>query len=208
MSEVILVGNPRRKRRKVSRSNPRRKRRVSRSNPRRKRRVRRNPIAAINPRRRRARRRYASNPKRKSRRARRRSSARGMLRSKGFIGHTVLPAGIGALGAMGTDLLLGYLPLPSIIQGPAIRPLVRIAAAVGVGMLAGFVTNKRNAEMMTAGAVTVIMYDTLKGFAKQVMPSLPLSAGDYPMLSYINAGMPVGEYVASGTVLPMGEYVG
>lgn len=200
MSKVILVGNPRRRRRKATRSNPRRKRRAVRSNPRRKRRVRRNPIAAVNPRRR-----YASNPKR---RARRRSRSRGMLRSKGFMGHTVLPAGIGALGAMGTDLLLGYLPLPSIIQGPAIRPLVRIAAAVGVGMLAGFVTSKRNAEMMTAGAVTVIMYDTLKGFAKQVMPSLPLSAGDYPMLSYINAGMPVGEYVPSGTVLPMGEYVG
>jgi hypothetical protein len=70
-------------------------------------------------------------------------------------------------------------------------------------MVAGAVTNRRTAEQMTAGAVTVVLYDTLKGFLQTNVPAVaPALAGlgasyDYESLGYAGAGSNagVGEYV-------------
>jgi len=128
---------------------------------------------------------------------------------KGFFKQSLMPSAIGAGGALGLDLVLGYLPIPDTMKTGAMRPIVRIAGAVGIGMLAGMIAGKRTGEQVGAGALTVVLYDTLKGYAKTAMPTLPLSGvgDDYPSLEYvspaINAG-PMGEYVDDG----MGLYVG
>ena len=62
--------------------------------------------------------------------------------------------------------------------------------------------------MVAAGAVTVVAYDTLKGVVRNAMPTLPGLSG-YPSLEFINAGYPVGEFVANRVTpqMPVGEFV-
>jgi len=123
----------------------------------------------------------ASNPKRRRRssarkthRRRRNPAGRGFNLNT-FMKGTLMPSAIGAGGAIGLDLLLGFLPIPATLKVGPFRPVVRLAGAVGLGMLSGFIVNKRMSEQITAGAVTVVLYDTLKGFLKPMFPALALS---------------------------------
>ena len=210
MSELLLI-NPRRKRRAGAkrrtrttkmRRNPirRHRRRVTRlrDSPKRHRRVsrmRHNPII---------------------RRRKRGSSRGGSMNMGGFLKHTLMPSAIGAGGALGVDLLLGFAApmLPAMLTTPAIKPFVRLAAAIGLGLVAGKVGGRAMGEKVTAGAVTVIVYDTVKGFLQTAMPTLPLSGMDaYPNLEYYNAGTNVGamgmyQGPASKVAQPMGMYTG
>jgi len=150
-----------------------------------------------------------------ARRRRRRGSVRRFLRStrgggispRGinvaqFMRGTLIPSAVGAAGALGVDLLLGYATpyLPaSVTTGPMV-PLTKIAAAVGLGLLAQMATKDRSiSEQVTAGAITVVAYDYIRNMAKAQFPTLPLSeyvsgmgyAG--PALAYPDRGM--GVYV-------------
>ena len=184
-----------------------------------RRKARRNPINLVaNPKRRRrlsaARKR---NPIRYSKRSRRRRNPIGIgkFNISSFMKHTLVPSAVGAAGALSLDILLSYLPLPAMLKTPAVRPVIRLAGAVAVGMLAGAIMGRKTGEQVTAGAATVILYDTLKGFLSTAMPTLPLQGlgdGDYDDSSYYpamgyagagsNAGIGMGEYVDG-----MGMYV-
>lgn len=198
MAEMLLV-NPRRRRRRAST-----KKRRTRARTR---------VVYANPTRpKRRRRRSGARRSRIGRVTRRTRSGRSFVTSRGFINQTLLPAGVGAAGALGVDIAMGMLPVPDALRSGPLAPFVRLAAAVGIGFIATQVTNRRTGEAVAAGAVTVVMYDVIKGFVRQMAPNLPMAGMDneYAALDYINAGLPVGEYVGSsnGTVMPMGEYVG
>jgi len=90
----------------------------------------------------------------------------------GFMRGTLTPSLIGAGGAIGLDMILAKLPLPAPIKAGPFRPVVRIAGAIGLGMIGGMVLGRRMGEQLTAGAVTVVLYDTLKGFLKPMFPAL------------------------------------
>lgn len=158
------------------------------------------------------------NPKRRRRRSRSRgrtfSAARRYKRNPikfspmQFVQSTLMPSAIGAGGALGLDLLMGFLPLPAAMKTGPMRPVIKLAGAVGIGMLAGMLTNRRTAEQITAGAVTVVLYDTLKGFAQKAMPNLVLGEDEYPALEYLSPAQSVdgmGEYVSE---IPEYEQVG
>lgn len=152
MSELMLF-NPRKKRRAkhALATNPRKKH-VLRKNPgpgRRHRALRKNP------------RRLRRNP----------INLRG---AGGFVSQTLMPAGVGAVGALGMDIAIGLLPLPASIKTGAMRPIVRLAGAVGIGMIASMVAGKRTGGQVLAGAVTVTLYDLLRGLAQKSMPTIPL----------------------------------
>lgn len=203
MAELMLI-NPRKRRRKRKMSakqmmyfgkKRRRRRPVAK-----RRRYRANPVglSMANPRRRTHRKRYRRNPV--------------SFRPMTFVNQTLMPSAIGAAGALGLDFLMGFIPLPMMLQGPAIRPFVRIAGAVGIGVLAGMITNRRMGEQVGAGALTVVLYDTLKGFAKTSFPALnlgDLENQDYPMMEYISPAPQVEDLSAYvGTdYSPVGEYV-
>ena len=199
MAELMLI-NPRGKRRSSK------KRRAKRPGARR----RKNPVPATalmtNPRKRRAKKRASPTVKRFKRRAK--GTA---LTAKGFLNNTLMPSAVGAGGALGLDVLLGFLPLPAMIKSGPMRPFVRLAGAVALGMIASKVMNKKVGEQVASGAATVVLYDTLKGVLQRAMPTLPLSDGDayYPGLEYVSPGYQVdmGEYVGEEIVQPMGEYV-
>lgn len=182
MPELMLI-NPRKRRRKRKMTakqaryfGKRRKRRArSRSA---------SPLTgvAMNPRRRRRRtftaaRRYRRNPIKFSPAA--------------FMKNTLMPSAIGAGGALGLDVVMGFLPLPAAMKTGPMRPVIKLVGAIGIGMLAGMVANRRTAEQITAGAVTVVLYDTLKGFMQKAMPNIPLGENDYPALEYMSPAMTV-----------------
>jgi hypothetical protein len=220
MAELMLI-NPRKRRRKSKskavRKNPR-KRRTMTALQRKyfgNRKHKRNPTVAKKSSKRR--RRYAVTAK-KSRRYRRNPSG-GRFNMQTFSRNTLMPSAIGAAGALGLDILMGFLPLPPAMKVGPMRTVIKIVGAVGVGMLAGTFVKRSTAEQIAAGAITVALYDTLKGVVQTAMPTLSLGEADvfseYPSLAYANAGQVVGDmgeyndnigmYVGEGS--DMGEYV-
>lgn len=202
------------------------KRRAARKTTRKVRRS--NPVETVmsNPKRRRR-----SNPKRRSSktaathagrvlRYRRRNPVGGMGE---FLSQTLVPSAIGGGGALLLDIGLAVLPIPATMKVGAMAPIVRIAGAVGIGALAGMVTSRKTANQIAAGAMTVTLYQIMRGFLARSLPagSVPgLSAppfydpalpgggvgeyvGDVPELGYIQSGQFVGD-PGDGTV---GEYV-
>lgn len=220
MSGELLLINPRRKRRKGRRrrrsmSALQRRyfggRKVSRArrNPRR----RRSSTAALS----------FSAPVRRSRRRSGGFKRRSFSRRRGgggvtnlrnfnirsFVSNALLPAGMGAVGALGLDIALAqarpYLP-DALASG-----LGNTAARLGGALLIGYVTSlgmgRAFGEQAAAGALTVTMYDLIKGYFADAFPSIPLSgayddASGYS-LGYAAAAPQVGAYVSNG----MGAYV-
>lgn len=140
----------------------------------------------------------------------------------GLVKDTLVPSAIGGAGALGLDVLLAVVPLPETIKTGAMRPVVRVAGAIGLGMLAGMIVAKRTAQQITAGAVTVVLYDTMKALmtrlaggkipgigvyeipgigiyeidASSANAMLPAPDGMTNGMGYVDSGQQVGEYVS------------
>lgn len=222
---------------KARRSGHSAKRRPARRSTRRVRRS--NPVETVmtNPKRRKARR---SNPRRSSRasashagrvlRYRRRNPIGGGIGE--FFSGQLVPSAIGGGGALLLDVALAVLPIPATMKVGAMAPIVRIAGAVGIGALAGMVTNRKTAQQIAAGALTVTMYQIARGFLARTLPAgsvpglsappfydpaLPGGMGEYvgedghPQLGYIQSGQFVGgadDFFGDANEGAVGEYVG
>lgn len=187
MSEILLV-NPRRRRRKTT--TRRRKTSV--------RRRRRNPVA--NPKRRR--RTYT-----RKRVTRRRRNPRARRITAASIQKQLTVATQGALGAIGLDIALAYIPLPAQLTGPIVTPVIKGLAAVGLGAVAGMAgVRAETANRMTEGALTVQLHSIGKNMLVQFMPNVAMS--EYMTgLGYYGSGMNPGVddpdwYSGMGTYLP------
>lgn len=197
--EILLI-NPRRKRsrrrpmsalqrkyfgRRVSHAarNPRRspRRRVTRA--------RRNPSTALSipsPARRIRRRRSVRG---RARLFRRRRSSGNISSFSGFTSNALMPAAIGAAGALALDMAWAHLPLPPTLMSGPLAPITRIAGAVGIGMLAGMVAGKKFGGAAMLGALTVTGYDLIKGYMTAAAPA-PATTGAYVgMNAYVGDGM-------------------
>lgn len=192
-----------------------RRRRSASTRKRRARRRQSNPVAALNVRR--------YNASRRSR-ARRRSNPVGFV---GDLADKLMPAAVGGLGAIALDVALAALPIPENFKSGALKPVVRVAGAIGLGALAGMVASRRVGNQVAAGALTVVLYDTAKGMLAQVAGGKIPGIGVYDvpgigpvevspdLLSYMSPGIQVGNdngnAAAAPAVLPntgnMGEYV-
>jgi len=187
-SEILLV-NPRRRRskgrrRKMSalqakyfgggkrRSNPKRakrRRRVSGSRRRRK-----NPLVNLSPVRRRRRKGRARSRARGRRR--RNPSMRGMgaaLKPRNIQG-TLFNALPGAVGALGLDVILGYVPIPATWKVGYIGWITKALGAIGLGMVAQNFVKPSTAAKMTEGALTVMFHGILRNLTAQFAPGVPL----------------------------------
>lgn len=188
-AEQILLVNPRRRRRRRKALARRRRRAVSRVT-RRRRRLR-NPIGA-----------YMANPRRRRRRAssiRRRRRLRNPRALGGFsVGSVVrqlVPAATGAVGAVGLDVALGYLPIPDQYKTGWLGTGVKVAGAIGLGMLAGRFVGREKGRLFTAGALTVIAYQVLRNLAVQALPTVKGLSGyqdfaDYNLGAYMRPSLP------------------
>jgi hypothetical protein len=142
------------------------------SNPKRKRR---NAVAKKRHRTRataKTRRRFRSNPRAARRRFRRNPIGSG---AAGFLGGTLMPAAIGAGGALAVDLAIGNLPLPASMKTGAMLPMVRIAAALGVGMLVGMAGGEEAGSEAAAGGIIVTVYSLMKNYMATSMPSVRMA---------------------------------
>ena len=159
MNEILLV-NPRRRRRKTTT----RRRRKTTTRKRRRNPVRRRRTTTVRRRRRR-------NPARKV-------TARSVQRN-------LTVAAQGALGAIGLDIALAYIPLPAQLQGPLIGPVIKGLGAIGLGAVAGMAGVKaETATRMAEGALTVQLHGLGKTLIATWAPDVNMSA----YLGYYGSG--------------------
>jgi hypothetical protein len=125
---------------------------------------------------------------------------------KDFMRGTLVPSAIGGAGALGLDVLLALPFIPDTMKTGPMRPVVRLAGAVALGMVAGMISNRRIAHQVAAGATTVVLYDTMKSYLAQMaggkIPGIGLyeipGIGMYevtpqPQLGYTDSGIQVGQ---------------
>lgn len=217
MSELMLV-NPRRKRRRrpmsalqrkyFGKKNPRRRhRRAAATTTHRRRRRRVSVRARRNPR-------AVSVVARRNPRRRRRAMAGGgalsvsAIRSGGILKSTVLPAAIGAGGAIALDAMYALLPIPATLKAGTFAAPVKAAAVLGIGVLASrFMPRQRRLiQEAVAASLTIQSYNFVKAQVQKMFPALKLA-------EYINGYDPMlAEYVQAGQFLPdigsgVGEYI-
>jgi hypothetical protein len=92
----------------------------------------------------------------------------------GIVNETLIPAAIGAAGALATDYALNAVSsqLPAFLQtGPA-RVGVKLAAALGLGYLVSMIGGRRLGAQALAGAAVVTAYDFLKPYAAAALPGV------------------------------------
>lgn len=115
----------------------------------------------------------ASNPRRRYRRFRNPRSGGGSFGP--VIPRYILPAVLGGVGAVGFDVLWGYVEpkLPSSLQGG----WAATAAEVGVILGSAYVLDKamprhrQGIGVAALGALTIVSYNILKGLAPQILPA-------------------------------------
>jgi hypothetical protein len=146
---------------------------------------RRNPVMAMNPRR--------------TRRRRRNPIGGASFNPKRVLGDVVIPSAIGAIGAIGVDMVWNMLPIPAQFKVGPLGVAAKIAGAVAIGMIASKAAGKKIGAAVTNGAVLVTIYDVAKGMIRTAAPALPMS--EYVSgLGYVQAGqfLPMSEYVSGG----------
>lgn len=183
---------------KMIAANKRRKNPVKRKRARRKVSVRRKPA------RRRASRRRA--PQRRRRSTTRRRNPTLNMRT---IQNQLMDAGTGAVGALGLDVIQGYLPIPANLKSGLIGTGVKALLAIGMGVVASNfkVIRGATANKMVNGALTVVLHDELKKQVQNFAPGIQM--GEYlddDGLGYYGSGYPAGvmdeSYGGMGSYLP------
>lgn len=189
-AELMVINPVRRKKRRTMSAKQRKyfgkrtRRRVTR--------VRRNPISLAAPspvrRRRRSSRRRAYVAKARSYYRRARGSDFGT-----FLSSTLIPAGVGAAGALAIDMAWGRLPIPNNMKTGAMAPVTRIAAAVALGYGVRAIAGKKFGDEAMAGAITVTLYDLLKAQIAPSVPATPATTGAFVNgLGYYSAATQAG----------------
>ena len=129
-----------------------------------------------------------------------------------FLNQDLVPAGIGAAGALGLDVALSYVRpyIPDTFTGPIFDPIVKIGGAIAIGYIAGMAGGRRFGDQVLAGAITVTLYDLLKGFARDAgIVSEYVGVGQYAFdhrLGWTSPAEQVGEYVGVGDYPTGGDF--
>jgi hypothetical protein len=197
MAELLLVANP--KRRRKARKNPKRRRarrnpshhrrrRVARRNPmRRRHRARHNPVRHY-------RRRARHNPVFRHRRRLRRNPSPRLGSIKSAVMPTIKAGMVGAGGALALDAAWGFVS-PTVnswlANYPSIANFAQLAAklgvAVGVGWAGGHLLRGKGRDLAVGGA-TVALHDFLKTQLQSMAPTLFGAGGTFALSGYNGMG--------------------
>lgn len=124
-----------------------------------------------------------------------------------------MPAIIGAAGALALDIGMAYAPLPTSLQSGYGKTLALLAGALGLGFIAAKIPliGKRNAQIATLGALTIVAYNALRPLAAQSIGdkvkglSGLADFGDYtPALGAYMPRRGMGAYMNPGAILAPG----
>lgn len=99
----------------------------------------------------------------------------------------------GAFGALGLDVLMGYIPLPANFKGGFAGYITKSVGAIGLGMLANMsgMVRASTAAKMTEGALTVMFHGAMRQAMTQFAPQIPLGMyldESQPTMGYYGAG--------------------
>lgn len=116
---------------------------------------------------------FLANPHRRRRSVRRYRRNPSMRASREKLMHLLGPAvGIG-LGAIGSEILVGYLPLPAHLKTGPMLYVTKGAVGVAAGLLVGsMLKQKRLGKYIAAGAVAIAVHDGVKSLIIKNMPSV------------------------------------
>lgn len=146
------------------------------------------------------------------RRRRHRNPRFGMPNMRGIVKGTLMPAAIGASGALALDVAMGYAQpyLPAVLQSKWAMLAVKVAGAIGIGMVAGKVLGRERGRVATLGAATVVVYGAAKSALAQALPTVKGLSGysDYIDYSMQSRAPGMGFYSPAPTLQPtMGAYL-
>ena len=116
---------------------------------------------------------YSRNPRRAHRRHYRRNPIEGT--ATGFLSGTLVPAAIGAMGAIGVDIAIGSLPLPASMKTGTMLTLTRIGGALGIGFLLGMIAGEDAGAEAAAGGIIVTIYSVAKTYIQQNFTSITMA---------------------------------
>lgn len=125
-----------------------------------------------------------------------------------------LGAAVG-VGAVGSEYIMGLLPLPENMKTGMARHATKAGVGIGAGFLVGKVLKQRKlGAALALGAITIAVHDALKDYITGNMPGVRLGqyisggmgqyingADDYDRLSYYTAGQGVN-FAGSETSTP------
>lgn len=123
----------------------------------------------------------------RSRRRRHRRNPLGGLSVNSVIGQLV-PAAYGAGGAIALNLALSYLPLPDMLKTGWPRHVTRLAGAMAVGWAAKKFLGGPRASAVGFGALTVVVYDIVKGLIATASPEIGARLGDFEDVTLEDGG--------------------
>lgn len=138
----------------------------------------------------------------------------GRFTVQGFMQHTLMPSVMGAAGALGINMAIGFLPLPPMMKTGPMRTLTTIVGAAAIGAVASNFVKRETAQQAVAGAITISLYNLLVGYMPANIQAMTVGENDatiheYPSIGYAGAGYTVdgntGAYVDSGVGLYVGD---
>lgn len=147
---------------------------------------------------------FRANPAPRKRRYRRNPSGRGML---GGLGKMVFPAmGVGG-GAVMSEVVMGYLPIPAGWKHGVMRHITKGGVGVALGLgISKILKQKKLGFYVAAGAIAIATHDAIKEFIANRMPMIEQGGfGQYvrPLRSQF-AGM---GYINPAATVRFGQYV-
>jgi hypothetical protein len=109
---------------------------------------------------------------------------------RGVVRETLVPAGIGAGGAILTDIAFAYASpyLPAALQSGMLPVLAKLGVALGVGFAAGKIAGRRIGQAVTLGGVTVVAYGAIKGTLATALPTVKGLSGFQDFVDYSVTG--------------------
>lgn len=122
----------------------------------------------------------------------------------------LIPAGIGALGAIGLSAAMSFVTpkLPASLQSGYVNTAVKLAGAIALGMIAGKVLGSEKGKYVTMGGLTVVLVGALTPLIQSAVPSLPLSG----LGAYMQPGMSglgrLGYYSPAAVIQPKSSGMG
>ena len=105
------------------------------------------------------------------------------------------------VGAIASDLAVGYLPLPESMKSGVGGMIAKVFVGLAIGAAADYMGYGRQGRYIALGAVTVPLASEAKKTLAETMPHLPLEGMGYFNPALI-ADQGMGMFTGGATVLP------
>lgn len=111
----------------------------------------------------------------------------------GTVNDTIIPAAVGAAGAVGVDVAMNMLPIPDTMKTGPVGTLTKGGIAIGLGFVTSKFVSRKHGAAVALGGLTVVLANALRSFLISNVPSLPVAGlEEYPMMEYETGNSEMG----------------